>query len=173
VNRATFIFGGARSGKTRLALQRAEATGLKRLYVATAAAWDDEMRERIALHKAERDASWQTVEEEKALPALLSREMQVGRVILVDCLTLWLTNIMLAEEDCDIAIATLASTVRQCRGHVILVSNEVGMGIVPDNALARRFRDWQGRLNQHMGEVCDEVILVAAGLPLTIKPQKS
>jgi adenosylcobinamide kinase / adenosylcobinamide-phosphate guanylyltransferase len=173
VSHALFILGGARSGKTRLALQRAEATGLSRVYVATAAAWDDEMRERIAHHKAERDESWTTLEEQKALPALLKREMQPGRVLLVDCLTLWLTNIMLADEECHAAIDALAATIRECHGQLILVSNEVGMGIVPENAMARQFRDVQGRLNQRMGEICDEVVFVAAGLPIMLKPQRS
>jgi adenosylcobinamide kinase / adenosylcobinamide-phosphate guanylyltransferase len=167
--RSLLILGGARSGKTRLALMRAEASALRPVYVATAAAWDDEMRERIARHRAERDQRWTTIEEAQALAPLLEREAQPGRVLLIDCLTLWLSNLLLAEMDCDAAGDALCASIARAAGPVILVSNEVGLGIVPDNALARRFRDLQGRLNQSVASVCDEVVFVAAGLPLTLK----
>jgi adenosylcobinamide kinase / adenosylcobinamide-phosphate guanylyltransferase len=169
MSHSLFILGGARSGKTRLALMRAEQSGKAKVFVATAAAWDDEMRERISLHKAERDASWTTLEEQMALPALILRQSSPDRVLLIDCLTLWLTNIMLAERDCDAATSALSAAIRSAKGHLILVSNETGLGIVPDNALARRFRDAQGRLNQAVAAVSDEVVFVAAGLPLTLK----
>jgi adenosylcobinamide kinase / adenosylcobinamide-phosphate guanylyltransferase len=167
------ILGGARSGKTRMALARADESGLTKIYVATAAAWDAEMRERIALHKAERGAEWTTIEEQRALAAVITEQARPGAIILIDCLTLWLTNILLAEEDCDARIDQLAGAMAMVAGPIILVSNEVGLGIVPDNALARRFRDLQGRLNQRMAAVCDDVIFVAAGLPLTLKPQRA
>jgi adenosylcobinamide kinase / adenosylcobinamide-phosphate guanylyltransferase len=167
------ILGGARSGKTRMALARADRSGLEKVYVATAAAWDDEMRARIARHKAERDAHWTTLEEQQALEQVLADHAAPGRILLVDCLTLWLTNILLADEDCTARIETLAATVALARGPLILVSNEVGLGIVPDNALARRFRDLQGQLNQRIATECDEVIFVAAGLPLTLKTRSA
>jgi adenosylcobinamide kinase / adenosylcobinamide-phosphate guanylyltransferase len=164
-----FILGGARSGKTRLALERAERSTLQKVYVATAAAWDGEMRERIALHKAERDQSWTTLEETQALAELIQTEARPDRVLLIDCLTLWLTNVMLADKDCAAESKRMSDAVQTAKGPLILVSNEVGLGIVPDNALARRFRDEQGQLNQAMARICKEVIFVAAGLPLTLK----
>ena len=172
----TLVIGGARSGKSRHAEALARGTGLERVYLATATAWDDEMRERIALHRAARAADgWLTVEEPLALAEALRREAAPGRVVLVDCLTLWLTNVMLgaapeaARETVEAAEATLVAAVTALAGPAIFVSNEVGWGIVPDNRLARDFRDAQGRLNQRMAETCGRVILVAAGLPLVLK----
>ena len=172
----TLVIGGARSGKSRHAEALARGTGLERLYIATATAWDEEMRERIALHRATRAADdWRTVEEPLALADTLRREAAPGRVILVDCLTLWLTNVILgaapevARDALDAAEAALVAAVTDLSGPAIFVSNEVGWGIVPDNRLARDFRDAQGRLNQRMAEVCGRVVLVAAGLPLVLK----
>ncbi len=166
----TLVIGGARSGKSRHAEGLAAATGLAKVYVATATAWDDEMRKRIAAHRGARaDAGWLTVEEPLDLTETLGREAAPDRVLLVDCLTLWLTNVMLAERDVEAECGTLAKVLHGLAGPAIFVSNEVGWGIVPDNALARAFRDAQGRLNQRMAETCGRVVLVAAGLPLVLK----
>ena len=172
----TLVIGGARSGKSRHAEALARGTGLERVYLATATAWDDEMRARIALHRDGRAADgWRTVEEPLALVDALHREAAPGRVVLVDCLTLWLTNVMLgaapeaAQGAVEEACAGLAAAVPGLAGPALFVSNEVGWGIVPDNRLARDFRDAQGRLNQRMAEACGRVVLVAAGLPLALK----
>lgn len=163
------VLGGARSGKSRLAQSRAEELGGNLIYVATAEAWDDEMRERIALHQADRDGRWSTLEAPLDLAAAIAARSAPGATLLVDCLTLWATNVMLAERELEAEIAALTEAVRGFRGTLILVANEVGLGIVPDNALARRFRDFAGRLNQAVAAVADEVVFVAAGLPLRLK----
>jgi adenosylcobinamide kinase/adenosylcobinamide-phosphate guanylyltransferase len=164
-----FVLGGARSGKSRYAQARAEASGLSRLYVATAEALDDEMTERIARHRADRDESWTTIEAPYDLAAVLARETDETRVVLVDCLTLWLTNILIAEraieEETDGLLAALATA----KGPVMLVSNEVGLGLVPETALGRRFRDEAGRLNQKVAALAGEVQFLAAGLNLRLK----
>ena len=173
----TLVIGGARSGKSRHAEALARGTGLDRIYLATATAWDDEMRARIAAHRDARAADgWRTIEEPLALAAVLEREAGPGRTVLVDCLTLWLTNVMLgggapdrAAEAVEPACRDLVAALPRLAGAVVLVSNEVGWGIVPDNRLARDFRDAQGRLNQRVAEVCDRVVLVTAGLPLSLK----
>lgn len=165
----SLVLGGARSGKTAHALRLAVATGLVPVYVATAAAGDDEMAARIARHQAERGATWTTLEEQIDLPRLIAHESAPGKVLLIDCLTLWLSNLMFAELDLEAMGQALLAGLRRARGPLILVSNEVGLGIVPDNALARRFRDAQGRLNQQVASVCDEVVFIAAGLPMTLK----
>lgn len=164
-----FVLGGARSGKSRYAQQRAEAIGGRHLFVATAQAWDDEMRDRIARHRADRDARWETVDAPRDLAAALEANSGAGAVALVDCLTLWLTNLLLANADLDAATQDLCEAIRGFEGTLILVSNEVGFGIVPENALARRFRDAAGRLNQAVAAAADEVALVVAGLPLRVK----
>ena len=164
-----FVLGGARSGKTSVALARAEASGLAPVMVATARAFDAEMEARIAAHRAERGASWGLVEEPTALAAVLVREARPDRLLVVDCLTLWLTNVLLGEGDVEASIAELATTLPALGGPVVLVSNEVGLGIVPDNALARRFRDLQGRLNREIARVADRVTLVVAGLEVVVK----
>jgi adenosylcobinamide kinase / adenosylcobinamide-phosphate guanylyltransferase len=168
--RSLLVLGGARSGKSAYAQSLAEAYGSERLYLATAAAGDEEMAARIARHQADRGQGWTTVEEPLEIVAALLTHAQVGRVVVVDCLTLWLSNLMLAGPDPGPAIAALADAIRELAGPVILVSNEVGMGLVPDNKLGREFRDWQGRANQDIGAACDAVIFVAAGLPLQLKP---
>ncbi|MDR6833680.1 MULTISPECIES: bifunctional adenosylcobinamide kinase/adenosylcobinamide-phosphate guanylyltransferase [unclassified Sphingopyxis] len=164
-----FVLGGARSGKSRQAQARAEMLAGRHHFVATADAFDDEMRSRIARHRADRDARWSTVEAPRDLPAVLGALNAPGAVVLVDCLTLWLSNLMLADADLGKAEAELCHIINQFTGHIILVSNEVGLGIVPDNALARRFRDAAGKLNQAVAAVADEVVLLTAGLPLTLK----
>lgn len=161
------VLGGARSGKSRYAAQCAMASGLPVTFIATAQAFDDEMAERIARHRADRPTGWRTVEEPLALAASLAREAAAGHCLLVDCLTLWLSNVLLAGREDE--IETLIATLPTLPGQLILVSNEVGFGIVPENALARRFRDEQGRLNQQIARLAERVTLVAAGLPLPLK----
>ena len=168
---ADFLLGGARSGKTALALERAEASGLEPVMVATAEAHDEEMRARIAAHRAERDGRWSTIEEPRDLVGVLDRAAGGGRILVVDCLTLWLSNVFFAEADVEAEIERLAAALGRLAGPVILVSNEVGLGIVPENALARRFRDLQGRLNRRVAAASDRVTFVAAGLPLVLKGQ--
>lgn len=166
--RLSLIIGGARSGKSRLAERLARASGLPRTYIATAEAWDDEMRERIAQHLADRGAGWTTVEAPRDLAGALGRAQGV---VLVDCATLWLTNVMLAGGDPAAETATLLNALSRAQSPVVIVSNEVGWGIVPDNRLSRDFRDAQGRLNQRLAEVADLVAGVMAGLPLVLKGQ--
>ena len=164
------VFGGARSGKSRYAQEMAENAGLEPWLIATAQAFDGEMVDRIARHRAERGSRWHLLEEPLHLAESLAQAAQPGRIVLVDCLTLWLSNLMLAEIDMEGAGAALASAVPRLRSPVIFVSNEVGTGIVPENALARRFRDAQGRLNQTMAQACEAVLMVQAGLPVQLKP---
>lgn len=168
--RATLVLGGARSGKSRFAETLAERSGLEKVYVATGAAYDSEMAERIACHQRQRGHGWTTVEDQLELPETIVRESRAGRIVLVDCLTLWLSNLIFADRDPASATARLCEVIGGPTGPCVFVSNEVGMGIVPENRLARSFRDAQGRLNQHMAEVCDQVVFVAAGLPLVLKP---
>lgn len=164
------ILGGARSGKSRHAEQLALATGGAVTYVATAVAADAEMQERIAHHRAQRPAAWLLVEEPLALAQVLRAHAVADGCLLVDCLTLWLSN-LLAVDDARMQqeIAALYAAVPQLPGRLLLVSNEVGWGIVPDNPLARRFRDEAGRLHQQLATLCDHVTLVVAGLPLALK----
>lgn len=164
------VLGGARSGKSAYALDLARRSGLSPVYLATATVWDDEMRARIDRHREERNDSWRTVEEPLALVAALQREAAERVVVLVDCLTLWLSNVMLAGLDANAETAALIAAFPGLQGPVVLVSNEVGSGIVPDNTLARAFRDAQGRLNQAVARACDGVVLVTAGLPIVLKP---
>jgi len=167
-----FVIGGARSGKSRYAQGRAEATGLSPLFIATAQAYDDEMRERIERHRADRGPQWRTVEAPVDLAGALRAHDAPDRVLLVDCLTLWVTNLMLGGQDVADATEDLARALNDARGAVILVANEVGLGIVPDNALARRFRDAAGIVNQKIAAVANEVQLLAAGLPLCLKKNR-
>lgn len=167
--RLTLVLGGARSGKSAYAEGLVSARAGPWLYVATAQGWDDEMRERIALHRARRPPPWETVDAPRDLAGAI-RRAPPGRPVLVDCLTLWLTNAMLDEEaDLAAEVAALLAACAAAPGPLVLVSNEVGFGIVPENALARRFRDEAGRLHQRLGALADRVVLVVAGLPMTIK----
>lgn len=168
--RSVLVTGGARSGKSGFAEQLALKAGRCPIYVATSAAWDQEMADRIGHHKARRDERWTTVEEQLDLVGTLARHCGPDRVVLVDCLTLWLTNLILADRDLALDTASLAAAIPDLAGPVIFVTNEVGLGIVPDNAMARAFRDAQGRLNQELARVCGRVVLVACGLPLLLKP---
>jgi adenosylcobinamide kinase/adenosylcobinamide-phosphate guanylyltransferase len=170
--RTILVLGGARSGKSRHAQALAEAMTRQGCFIATAQAWDDEMRDRIARHQADRDERWTTVEAPLALPEALAEHARADRVVLVDCLTLWLTNLLLGEADLAAAGEALVAALADAPGPVVLVSNEVGFGIVPDNALARRFRDAQGTLNQRLARVCDATDLVVAGLPMRLSGEK-
>lgn len=166
------ILGGARSGKSHYAETLAAALEGPRIYIATAQAGDKEMAARIAAHQERRGRGWITIEEPLDLPSTLQNAAKPDTVILVDCLTLWLSNLLLADADCGAAVSNLTDVLGGCSGHIIMVSNEVGLGIVPDNALARRFRDIAGTANQRVAEICDEVVLVTAGLPLPLKPAR-
>ncbi|WP_341646934.1 bifunctional adenosylcobinamide kinase/adenosylcobinamide-phosphate guanylyltransferase [Thauera sp. SDU_THAU2] len=175
------ILGGARSGKSREAESRAAASGLAVTVIATAEALDDEMAARIRRHQADRPAGWRTVEAPVALAAALRREATPERCLLVDCLTLWLANLLIdadslppgadaealplfrAERD------ALLATLPTLPGRIILVANEVGLGLVPETPLGRLFRDEAGRLNQAVAALCPRVVFVAAGLPLVLK----
>jgi len=168
------ILGGARSGKSALALRRAAAaaqSGRAVTWLATAQALDAEMAERIARHRAERPGGWRTVEEPLHLAQALRNSAAADNCVVVDCLTLWLTNLLLAGDDAlpGRETAALLATLPALPGEIILVANEVGLGIVPDNPLGRRFRDEAGRLNQSVAALCDHVVFVAAGLPLQLK----
>ncbi len=168
---STLVLGGARSGKSRFAEALARGTGLERIYLATGRAWDDEMRARIDTHKADRAGDgWTTHEEPLDLVGALTALDREDRVILVDCLTLWVTNLMM-EEGLDVAAegARLAACIASLRATIIFVSNEVGLGIVPENKMAREFRDHAGRLHQAIAAQAAEVYFVAAGLPLKMK----
>jgi len=165
---AHLVLGGARSGKSRHAEALVRAMPEPWIYIATAEAHDAEMAERIARHRHDRGPGWRTVEAPRALAAAIAAAPE-GAPVLVDCLTLWLTNVMLAGEDVEAACRQLTEAVARRRRPLVLVANEVGFGIVPDNALARRFRDHAGLLNQRLAAVVDQVTLVVAGLPLTVK----
>lgn len=173
VSRTTLLLGGARSGKSRFAERLARDSGLARVYLATATAGDDEMRARIAQHRAQRGDGWRTVEEPLALVEALAREASEGRVVLVDCLTLWLSNLMHVARDIEAETGALAEWLRATPHPVLLVSNEVGLGLVPETPLGRDFRDAQGRLNQAIAAVVPNVAFVAAGLPLWLKRESS
>jgi len=164
----TFIIGGARSGKSRHAEELLTTLPRPWTYIATAEAYDDEMRERIAMHRSRRGEGWLTVDAPLDLVGAIAA-LPDDQPILIDCLTLWLTNHMLAEHDLEAESTRLADVLARPRGPWFVVSNEVGQGIVPDNALARRFRDEAGRLNQKMAAVADTVLLMLAGLPLKVK----
>ncbi len=174
--RTALVLGGARSGKSRFAEQMIEdALGDRysgATYVATAEPRDAEMAERIARHRARRSGRWQTVEEYMAVPAAIRQHANPHKPVLVDCLTLWLSNLLLAEQDTALETTRLVTELTRATGPVVVVSNEVGLGIVPENPLARRFRDAAGRLNQAVAAVCDHVVLVAAGLPLVMKGER-
>ncbi|PUA18362.1 bifunctional adenosylcobinamide kinase/adenosylcobinamide-phosphate guanylyltransferase [Glaciimonas sp. PCH181] len=182
----TLVLGGARSGKSSYAEQLASATQREVIYVATASAvtssTDSEMQMRIALHRAQRPAHWQTVEQPLMLGAAIAEWSSPERVLLIDCLTVWLSNLLFLEEKNYPEIgkiippelfhqerATFLQALADAKGDVILVSNEVGMGIVPQGAISRWFVDEAGRLNQAVAVACERAIFIAAGLPLILK----
>jgi adenosylcobinamide kinase/adenosylcobinamide-phosphate guanylyltransferase len=165
---STLILGGARSGKTSRALALCEPYS-QRVYIATAEAHDNEMAARIAAHRSERDDLWTTIEAPLNLPQAI-RDLPAGNAVcVVDCLTLWLSNLMGAGRSVEDATHELCDAIEAVPCTLILVSNEVGLGIVPDNALARAFRDHQGRLNQAVAATVERVEFIAAGLPMRLK----
>jgi adenosylcobinamide kinase/adenosylcobinamide-phosphate guanylyltransferase len=166
------VVGGQRSGKSRFAEGLIAGSGLAPVYLATATAGDGEMAERIARHRDRRGDGWRTVEEPLDLAGVLGRECGAGRAVLVECLTLWLANLMGAERDIEAETTALLAALAGAPGAVVLVTNEVGGGIVPDNALARRYADALGTLNQRVADAGDRVVLVAAGQPLLLKPAR-
>jgi len=168
----TLILGGARSGKSRYAETLVEAAAAFGTYCATAERGDAEMAARIAAHRSRRDAFWRTIEAPFALAEAILAEARWDRPLLIDCLTLWLSNLMLAEASLDTEFATLRGALRDAAGPVVLVANEVGMGLVPETPLGREFRDVAGRLNQEMAALADRVFFVAAGLPLMLKGER-
>jgi adenosylcobinamide kinase/adenosylcobinamide-phosphate guanylyltransferase len=167
--RIVLVIGGARSGKSRHAQRLAERAAGPLTFIATAQAFDAEMTDRIARHRADRDGRWHTVEAPVDLAGAIGACDAPGTMLLVDCLTLWASNLLLGEEDIDQHLARLDIALAAARGSVVLVTNEVGWGIVPDNALARRFRDVAGRVNQSVAARAQAVDLIVAGLPLALK----
>jgi adenosyl cobinamide kinase/adenosyl cobinamide phosphate guanylyltransferase len=165
--RVTLVIGGARSGKSRHAERLISAHPPPWTYIATAEAWDDEMRARIAAHRSRRGDSWITREDPIELATALSEAE--GAPVLVDCLTLWLSNLLLGEYDIGIATRSLEKALFARATPTVIVTNEVGQGIVPDNALARAFRDAAGVLNQRIAALSGRVILMVAGIPMTVK----
>ena len=168
--RHVLVLGGQRSGKSRFAEGLIAGCGLSPVYIATAEAGDGEMAARVADHRQRRGSGWRTVEEPLALPATLAAEAGEGRAVLVDCLTLWLSNLMAAGRDIDVETDALIAALTAAAGPVVIVANEVGSGIMPANALARRFADAHGILNQRVAATVGRVVLMAAGLPVSIKP---
>jgi adenosylcobinamide kinase/adenosylcobinamide-phosphate guanylyltransferase len=166
---ATLVLGGARSGKSRYAERLVEAAADSATYCATAEAGDPEMAARVAAHRARRGPFWRTIEEPLRLAAVVAAEARPERPLLVDCLTLWLSNVMLAGLRVDEETGALAAALRLAAGPVVLVANEVGMGLVPETPLGRAFRDAAGWLNQEIAALADRVVFVAAGLPLVLK----
>jgi adenosylcobinamide kinase/adenosylcobinamide-phosphate guanylyltransferase len=165
----TLVLGGARSGKSAFAEKLIAESSLAKIYLATATAGDDEMKARVAQHRAQRGEGWITIEEPLALVDALTREATRGRAVLVDCLTLWLSNLMLAERDPEIEARRLTRFLGVAKYPIVFVSNEVGLGLVPETPLGRRFRDAQGRLNQLVAASVPNVVFIAAGLPLWLK----
>ncbi len=164
--KSTLVLGGARSGKSRYAEGLIEAAGCG-VYLATAQTLDDEMRARVAEHRSRRGGAWETLEEPLDLAGALAK---AGRKpVLVDCLTLWLTNLMLADRDLAAAVSGLVDVLPSLDGPVVFVSNEVGLGIVPDNAMARAFRDAAGVMHQRLAAASERVVFVTAGLPMILK----
>ncbi len=164
----TFVLGGAASGKSAYAEQLAVSSGKNRVYLATSQVFDDEMRKKVDLHVTQRGDGWTTIEAPFDVMPVLA-DLTDSQICLLDCATMWLTNHLLAERDLAQAQSDLMASLRACQGEIVIVSNEVGHGIVPDNALARRFREAQGRLNIALAAQADVVIQVTAGLPHVLK----
>lgn len=169
LERVTLVLGGARSGKSVYAESLAGDSPSDPVYIATGTPGDAEMTARIQEHRARRGDRWRTVEEPLDLASVIARDALPGHVVLVDCLTLWLANLMAAEYNPATETSRLVRALEAAAGPIVLVANEVGLGIVPDNALVREFRDHAGRLNQAVAGVADRVIFVTAGLPMTLK----
>jgi adenosylcobinamide kinase/adenosylcobinamide-phosphate guanylyltransferase len=167
--RLTFVLGGARSGKSRYAEGLVMDCTPPWTYVATAEAHDGEMSIRIAEHRRRRDERWHAVEAPIDLAGAISNHGTARNIVLIDCLTLWLSNVMLAGRDLTAELERLITALQSATAPIVIVSNEVGLGIVPDNALARQFRDIQGRANMQIAAIADRAVLIAAGLPLVLK----
>ena len=169
----SLILGGARSGKSTRAEALAKASGLDVCYVATAPSMDDdaEWQARIEQHQKQRPDDWQVIEEPLDLIRIFTSGADTSSIVLVDCLTLWLSNLLYADKDVQTEADNLCSVLKAYQGDVVLVSNEVGLGLVPESELGRNFRDEQGRLNQNIAAVADHVEFIAAGLPLVLKQQ--
>jgi adenosylcobinamide kinase / adenosylcobinamide-phosphate guanylyltransferase len=165
----TLVLGGARSGKSRYAECLVEGAAGSGTYCATAEAGDAEMARRIAAHRARRGSFWRTIEEPLALAPVIAAAASPDRPLLIDCLTLWLSNLLLADRPIEAETEALCAALRLAAGPVVLVANEVGLGLVPETPLGRRFRDTAGRLNQEIAALADRVVFVAAGLPLVLK----
>ena len=163
----TFVLGGARSGKSRHAEQLVTSSAAPWVYIATAQTFDDEMRARVSEHQARREQGWHTIDAPVDLADALAQA--AGRPVLVDCLTIWLTNLLLGGHDVGVETKALEMTLDRRDAPTVLVSNEVGLGIVPDSPLGRTFRDAAGRLNQRIAARADRVVFMVAGLPLTMK----
>ena len=164
----TFVLGGAASGKSVFAEQLVVSSGKSRVYLATSQVFDEEMRHKVDQHIAQRGPNWLTIEAPLDLPAVLAK-LTADQICLIDCATMWLTNHLLAETDLETAQLRLLQGLRECPAQIVVVSNEVGHGIVPENALARRFREAQGRLNIALAAQADLVVQITAGLPMVLK----
>ena len=174
IKKTLLVTGGTRSGKSRYALSLGREH-LKKAYIATAQILDEEMRERVRKHRSERDASFTTVECPLELPQILLQSFPKFDFILVDCLTLWLSNCLLSpggRSFLENKMEELLAAVQENQGTLVFVSNEVGMGIVPDTPLGREFRDWQGSLNQKIASAAQEVVFMVAGLPMSLKKEE-
>jgi adenosylcobinamide kinase/adenosylcobinamide-phosphate guanylyltransferase len=172
VNESTLVIGGCKSGKSRHALELAEGYGVRKIFMATCIPMDDEMKDRVARHKAERDEGWLTLDVPTDLPEAIAEHGADGNVILVDCLTLWITNLLMQPGNSDpvtVRVAALVSALAQATCPVVLVSNEVGAGIVPENRLARQFRDEAGIANQTVAAAVDRVVWMVAGIANVVK----
>lgn len=167
-----FITGGARSGKSKFALKEASRILGNKAYIATAEAIDEEMRERIEKHKKQRGNIWDTYEEPIKIVDVIKDIEDQYSVIVIDCLTLWLSNLFLNNKNVEKEIESLYSSLSAVHCPLFIVSNEVGTGIVPENEMARKFRDMAGFLNQNIAEIADEVYMMIAGIPLKIKEEK-
>ena len=166
--RLTFVLGGAASGKSLWAENLLLTSDLEPVYLATSRVFDEEIKFKVSRHRARRTGRWHTIEADLDLGPALSR-LQPTQAVLVDCVTMWLTNNLMDGSDLEAAERDLLAALASCAGPVVVVSNEVGQGIVPDNALARQFREAQGRLNVSLGAAADLAVLVVAGLPLVLK----
>lgn len=168
IEQLRLVLGGANSGKSLFAENLVRQSGRPRRYIATAQAWDDEMRAKISAHKAQRGTNWITLEAPLDLVGALALA-KTNEIVLLDCVTLWLTNMMMAEQDITQATKSLCTALGEASCPVVVVSNEVGQGIVPNNAMARAFINYQGNLNQALANVAQEVFFVIAGLPQQLK----
>ena len=163
------VLGGAKSGKSDYALEYCNACNEKKYYIATAQAFDDEMEKKIQAHKEERDNTWTTINAPTDLCGIIEKYSKNDTILLIDCLTMWLSNLLLQDASVKTEIDILLSFVAKTNNKIVFVSNEVGMGLVPDTPLGRKFRDAQGILNKQLAKKSDKVVFVASGLPLTLK----